>query len=128
MPGDDQNTEIELPTAIDGRPKKTNDTTTTQTGTTSAREARGAISLGTTNEQADLDWMNYQPDADRIYTDRDGNLRHQARPRALRAFSSPAGIEGVHQALNGNGHAAVTQRPVAVEAVRLPQPAALAPT
>jgi hypothetical protein len=107
MPGDDQETEVELPTAMNGQPKETMNKTPTQTGTTSTREASGAISPGATNGRADRDWMNYQPDIDRIYTDRGGNLRHQARPGALRAFGLSAGIDAVRQAVNGNGHAAL---------------------
>jgi hypothetical protein len=128
MPGDDQGMEVELPTALSGRPKKVIDKTPTQAGTTSNRKASSASSPGTTNGQAVLDWMNYQPDADHIYTDRDGSLRHQAQPGAPRAFSSPADIDRVHQTVNGNGHSTVKQRPAAVAAVRQPQAAALAPT
>jgi hypothetical protein len=128
MPGDDQDMEGELPTAVNGQPTKAFDKTPTQTGTASNRKASSARSPGTTNEQAVLDWMNYQPDADHIYSDRDGSLRHLAQPEALRSLSSPGGIDRVHTAVNGNGHATVKQQPIVGAAARQPQAVALAPT
>jgi hypothetical protein len=128
MPGDDQDMEGELPTALNGQPKAAIDGTRTQPAITPNQKRGGAMSPGITSRQAVLDWMNYQPDAAHIYTDRDGSLRHLAQPEALRAFSSPTGSDGVRYTVNGNGHSVVTQQPAAVAAVRQPQAAAPALT
>jgi hypothetical protein len=128
MPGDDQDMEGELSTALNGQPKEAIDGTRTQPAITPNQKRGGAMSQGITSGQAVLDWMNYQPDADHIYTDRDGSLRHLAQPEALRSLSSPGGIDRVHTAVNGNGHATVKQQPIVGAAARQPQAVALAPT
>lgn len=128
MSGDDQDMEGELPTALHGRPKEAIDGSRALPSSTPSQKRGGAMSPGTTSGQAVLDWMNYQPDADHIYIDRDGSLQHLAQSEALRAFSSPAGSDVVRHGVRGNGHSKFTQQPATVAAVRQLRTAALAPT
>jgi hypothetical protein len=113
MSGDDQNMREELLTAMNGQPEEAVDKISPQIDTAPYRKRVEPIVRGTAKGKAVLDWVEYKPDVVYMDTDRDGGPSHRRQPGALKAFGSPAGIDRVHQTVNGNGHATVTQRPIA---------------
>jgi hypothetical protein len=129
MSGDDQNTDVELPPSLNGRPKDAkaaSDGTPTQMGTTSNDKRGRTTPQGTAHGHWVLDWTKYQPDADHTYIVRHGSPNHRPQTPTLGVFGTLTDVNGVHQSLPPSELSLVEQRPAGAVAA-LPSPASSLP-
>jgi hypothetical protein len=114
MLGDDQNTDIGLPSALNGRPKgakEASDGTPKETGTASHDERERTTRVGTAHGHRILDQTRLQPDADHTYIVRDGSPNHRPQAPTLGVFSTLTEFSVAHQSLPASKPAVVESRP-----------------
>jgi hypothetical protein len=127
----DQNTDVGLPSALNGQPhdsKKGNDGTPIEAGTTSHDGYGSTTPLGTAHRHRILDWTRLQPDADHIYTVRDGDPNHRPQASTPGGASTLTDFNVAHQSLPASKPAIVPQQPADVAASMQPDGSALSLT